>query len=254
MSPLIHSRLESTIAGHQDLIQQLCRSSSPTQLDALYTHVLSTCCEGDQENAGKVLGTVVLLDANVTPSLLAALLQLPQHEVTAHVQALIDAQLLKPDGPSDSITDTTNLRICHDSLRGFVVDPLRCQVKHYIVNTAEDHEKLSNHCLSLLNNHLRHDICDIRNHGLANADVPNLSARIVRSVPEAVRYACLSWPIHLIASGSVSRTVSVALLQFCTHHLLHWLEVLSLLGELSRTAKYLPEIMKWCQVSTSPSG
>jgi hypothetical protein len=218
----------------------------------LYTHLLSTCSHGkrkERKHSGKLLGTVVLLNAHPTPALLATLLQLPLKEVVTNLQSFVNARLLTNEDPLDSVTDTAPLRVCHDSLYDFLIDPLRCRVTEYIVSPVNSHEVLLDRCLSLLNEHLRQDICDIRNPGLANMGIPDLPARIAHSVPEAVRYACVAWPVHLVGNTSLSGTVSAALLRFCTEHLLHWLEVLSLLNELSSAGRYVPQIMAWCQVS-----
>jgi hypothetical protein len=239
-------------AAYQNLLQQLCRSSDRTHLDALYTHLLFTCSDGEKEetkHSSKLLGTVVLLNTHPTPALLASLLQLSLEEVVAPLQSFVDARLLTSDDPLDSVTEKTTLRACHDSLYGFIGDPLHCRVAQYLVLPASAHEALLYRCLSPLNKHLCQDICEIRIPGTANADISDLPARIARYVPEAVHYACVSWPVHLNASGSVSVSVSAALLEFCTNHLLHWLEVLSLLGEISTAVKHLPETMAWCQVS-----
>jgi hypothetical protein len=250
MSGCIASRLESTIAADQVFLQQLYNSSNQMHLDALYMHMLSNCSDDETEHAGRLLGSAALLNGHPTPALLATLLQISLQEAVSLVQTFVDARLLRTESPLDMVAETTTLRVCHDSLRGFVVvDPLRCRLKQYLVSPRDDHETLLNRCLYLLNEHLRQDVCEIRNPGLANADVPDLPARIARSVPEAVRYACVSWPTHLIASDSVSGTVSALLLNFCAEHLLHWIEVLSMLGELSSAGNHLPKIMTWCQVS-----
>jgi hypothetical protein len=165
-------------------------------------------------------------------------------KVATLLQSFVDVRLLTTGDARGIVTDTTPLRICHDSLRDFMVDPLRCRVTQYLVSPANSHEALLDRCLSLLNEHLRQDICDIRNPGIANAEVPDLPARIARCVPEALRYACVSWPVHLVASDTVSETMPAALLDFCTNHLLRWIEVLSLLGGLSSACKHLPRIMQ----------
>jgi hypothetical protein len=249
MADLIASRVKSTLSAGHDLLKQLCKSLDYVHLDALYVHVLSTCCSDNKETAGKLLGIIALLDAHATPSLLVTLLQLSSREVLALLQAFVDALILTSETPLASITETTTLRMCHGSLRDFLGDPLRCRVTQYLVYPADLHETLLERCLSLLNEHLRRDMCEIRDPGLANTDVPDLPARIARCVPEAVRYACVSWPVHLAASDTVSETMSTGLLDLCTNHLLHWLEVLSLLGELSSAGKHLPKMIAWCEVS-----
>jgi hypothetical protein len=251
MSRLLHSRLEKTIAAGKHLIQELCVSSDRTHLDALYAHMLPTCFSGNAQRAGKILGTISVLEEPTTPTLLGTLLDISHEELATHLQAFVDARLLTTETPMDLINDTTNLRMCHRSLRDFVTNPQRCKVKHYLIHSAKTHMDILYRCLCLLKTHLRQDICELRHPGLPNADIPDLSARMARFVPEALRYACISWPVHLIASGSVSGPVSAALLDFCKNHLLHWLEVLSLLGELTAAGKHRAEMMAWCEVSIS---
>jgi hypothetical protein len=249
MSSCIGSQLESIIAAEHAFLQQLCKPSNQMHLDTLYMHMLSGCSDDETEHAGRLLGSAALLNEHPTPALLAALLLISLPEVVTLAQTFVDARLLTTESPLDTIADTTSLRVCHDSLRGFLVDPLRCRLEQYLVSPRNDHEALLNRCLSLLNEHLRQDICEIRNPGLANADVPDLPARIARSVPEAVRYACVAWPVHLAGSGSLSGKVSAALLHFCTEHLLHWLEALSLLEELYSAHYHLQKVVAWCRVS-----
>jgi hypothetical protein len=251
MSGCIASRLDSSIAAAQNLIQQLGKSSSRVSLDTLYVNELSNYYYDGGPRAGILLCTIALLERPVTPTLLAALLNIPLKEVTALLQTFVDERLVTSDleSPADPVTEAQTFRLCDISLLEFSVDPFRSRARHDMVDPAENHRYLLDLCLRLLNHHLREDICDIRNPGLANADVPGLPARIARSVPEALRYACVSWPMHLVGSGSVSATVSAAFLDFCAEHILHWLEVLSLLGELSSAGNYLPKIIAWCQVS-----
>jgi hypothetical protein len=217
-------------------------------LDALYVYMLSTCVDGETEEARKLLGATDLLDQHSTPALLATLCTLPLQSVVPILQTFVDARLLTTESPLNLVEETTYLRRCHDSFRGFVVNPQRCPVKQYLSSTGENHEALLHRCLLLLNEHLHQNICDIRKPGLSNADVPFLHARIARWLPETMRYACVSWPMHLVASDSISREVSAALLEFCTEHLLHWLEALSLLEKLSSVGRHLPKVIAWCQV------
>jgi hypothetical protein len=243
------SHLESIIAADQAFMKQIYEPSNQMHLDTLYMQMLSICSDDGTEHAGRLLGSAALLNAHQTPTLLAALLLIPLPQVVMLVQTFLGARLLTTESPLDTLADTTSLRVCHDSLRGFLVDPQRCRLRQYLVSPQDEHETLLNRCLSLLNEHLRQDICEIRNPGLANADMPDLRDRIALHVPEAVRYACVAWPVHLAGSDSLSGTVSGALLHFCTEHLLHWLEALSLLEELSSAGHHIPKVIAWCQAS-----
>jgi hypothetical protein len=250
MSGCIASRLDSNISAAQDLIQQLSESSNQVPLDSLRVdHVLSTHSYTGGQPASTLVCAIALLKRPMTPTLLAALLELPLQEVTVLLQTLVDAQLVIPESPPGTVAEPQTFRMCDQSLLEFSVNSVRGRARPDMVDPAENHRDLLVLCLRLLNENLREDICDIRNPGLANADLPDLPARMAQSVPEAVRYACVSWPVHLLACGFVSGTVSAALMDFCEKHLLHWLEVLSLLGELSSAGHHLPKIIGWYRVS-----
>jgi hypothetical protein len=251
MSGCVTSRLDGNIAAAQNLIQTLSVSSNQVPLDSLFVnHVLSTHSYNGGLPASTLVRAITLLRRPITPTLLAALLELPLKEVTALLQTFVDKGLVTPEIPGDSIAEARTFRTCDQSLLNSSVDSVRSQARHNTMDAADSHQDLLERCLGLLNNHLGEDICDILNPGLANADVSDLPARMARSVPEGVRYACVSWPVHLLACGGfVSGTVSAALLDFCAEHLLHWLEVLSLLGELLSVGHHLPKIIAWCEVS-----
>jgi hypothetical protein len=141
----------------------------------------------------------------------------------------------------------------HPSFRDFLVDPHRCSDQHFLVKSMEDQHSLLYRCLQLMNRSLCYDICGIRRLGRANEDIQDLFERLTRTVPEAVRYACRFWPVHLVAGGFLAGVVAAALLELCTGHLAHWLEVLSLCRELVSAGKYLPRVIVWCQVSIFPA-
>jgi hypothetical protein len=96
--------------------------------------------------------------------------------------------------------------------------------------------RLATRCLEIMNNGLRQDICDISNPSLWNSDVADLKERLARAVPSGLRYACQYWHIHLQYADVVSYPGLLGVLEtFCTRHLLHWVEVLSLVNELPST-------------------
>jgi hypothetical protein len=82
-------------------------------------------------------------------------------------------------------------------------------------------------------NQLREDICDIRDSSLFNIEVTNLDHQLANHVSPQLCYACRFWHIHVELAGTVSDAVTSHLQEFCMKHLLHWIELLSLLKELS---------------------
>jgi hypothetical protein len=236
-------------------------SSKPfSQIDILYTDVLKSVTTdatgtADAElcrRVGDLLRTVVLLEEPVSIRTLSHLMGAfdDVQQVDKDVRALGSVLLISCNSGSDRFSDTVSM--FHPSFRDFLVDPHRCLDVQFLVGPAEHQHKLLFHCIELLNNKLCYDICGIRSPGRANAEVKDLPVLLARHVPEAVKYACQFWPVHLVTGGSLADSESAALLEFCTNHLFHWLEVLSLLGELSTAGKHLPRIIAWCQVSIPP--
>jgi WD40 repeat protein len=235
-------------------------SSTPfLQIDALYANVLKSATEEvpgrvDLElcqRIGDLLRTVVLLQEPVSVYALAHLMGIVKlddiQQMENDVRALGSVLLISGASGSERFSEIVS--IFHPSFRDFLLDQQRCLDKQFLIQPAEYHHELLRRCVKLLNTHLRHDLCCIQTPGLANAEVQNLNARLAESVPEAVRYACKYWQVHLIASDALDASVFAALLELCTDHLLHWLEVLSLLGEISSASKYLPQSIVWCQVN-----
>jgi hypothetical protein len=239
-------------------------STNPySKIDALYADVLRSATEetpglkNDELclRVGNLLRTVVILEKPVSVLALAHLMGISDLEeiqqMENDVRALASVILISEAPGSERFSGTVS--IFHPSFRDFLVDSRRCSDEHFLVELAENQRELLHRCLQLLNRHLRHDVCDIRNPALANAEIHYLPQRLAQSVPESVRYACGFWQVHLVASSSLTESVSAALLELCTNHLLHWLETLSLLGELSYAGKHLAESIVWCQASTSPA-
>jgi hypothetical protein len=238
-------------------------SNTPfSNIDALYADVLKSATEevAGYANAelcrrvGNLLQTVVLLEEPVSIHALAHLMGVFEFEgiqqMDNDVRALGSVLLISHASGSERFSETVST--FHPSFRDFLSDPRRCSDEHFLVEPAKHQHELLYRCLQLLNKHLRHDICGIRSPALANVDIQHLPERLAQSVPEAVRYACQFWQVHLVGDGSLAESVSEVLLELCTDHLLHWLEVLSLLGELSFASKYLPRSIAWCQVSILP--
>jgi hypothetical protein len=252
--------------------QQLCQvlergsvispdSSQPfLQIDKLYLNVLQTATVDDESapsranatlrrRVGALLRTVVLVERPVSIRTLALLMGVASNvqEVDNDVRVLGSVLLISPASRSERFSETVST--FHPSFRDFLVDPQRCSDKDFIVNPAAHQHELLYQCLQVLNQNLCYDICGIRDLGLANTDIYDLMERLASSVSEPLQYACQFWPVHMVASGPLAQPVSAVLLEFCTKHLFHWFEVLSLCDNLSSAAKHLHRITAWFQVS-----
>jgi hypothetical protein len=224
------------------------------RLDDLYSQILRTAHDAfrhrSKVNADlrAVLVTLVLVQQQLPASALAAIAGVDGsqcREYLRHISALLNYQH-KPDEP---------VRLMHLSFPDFLSDSLRCfELSGYVVDPDSDHLRIVEHCLEHMNSLLRYDMCHIGDPSLLNAEVADLKDRVIRYISASLQYACRFWVTHWLehirAAGSRSKVPS-ALEEFCSEHLLHWIEVLSLTGDLYSLQQVMPDLISAVKVSCS---
>jgi WD40 repeat protein len=217
-------------------------------LDDMYSEILSQAAKTSSnprkhECALKnVISTVVLLQEPVPASALAVLAG--ERTRTAALLPLLSAVLLD-DAPAP-------VRLFHPSFPEFIMSEERCQDKRFLVRASEDHLHLTARCLEVMNMHLREDICDIKDPSLPNSEVHHLQRTVERVAPAELRYACKYWHVHLRLANATSSSLVGSLETFCTTHLLHWVELLSLLNELPAAQAGIRMLLAYLRVRTPP--
>jgi hypothetical protein len=195
-----------------------------------------------------VIGSIVLLQEPVTLDALAGLLFGEDEEEAVMTTRTLTAVLLVKEGAP--------LQTLHPSFREFLLDNARCSEPRFQINRGERHLQLALGCLSVMNKHLRRDICRIGDPTLLNSEVNGLQDRI-NKIPSEVRYASKHWMAHLARAAHQNLTedgrhwmheIKAALSKFCDVHLLHWIEVTSLLGYLNSAFAGYNNVVKWCTV------
>jgi hypothetical protein len=215
-------------------------------LDDMYSEILSQAAKTSSnprkhECALKsVISTVVLLQEPVLASTLAILAG--EQTRTAALLPLLSAVLLD-DAPAP-------VRLFHPSFPEFIMSEERCQDKRFLVRASEDHFHLAARCLEVMNTHLRENICDLKDPSLPNTEVRHLQQTLERVAPAELRYACKHWHIHLRLADATSSSLVGSLETFCTTHLLHWLELLSLLNELPAAQAGIRLLLAYLRVRT----
>jgi hypothetical protein len=224
------------------------------RIDALYTDILQAATRDEDggrtslvlcRSVGALLRTVVLLEEPLSISALAQIISTSDDQIESDVRSLAAVLLVSAEKVASS---ASTVRIFHPSFRDYLQDPHRCQDPHFIVNPEEHQRQLLHRCLTILNQDLRQDICEIRNPGLANAEISDLAIRLQRSVSDALRYAAVFWLVHIAACRRPSELLCETLLEFCERRLLQWIELLSLLDRTSFALMHLPSTVAWCQV------
>jgi hypothetical protein len=130
----------------------------------------------------------------------------------------------------------------------FITDKRRCTDDRFYVNITATYVEV---CLDVMNGLLSRNICQIEDASLLNSELPELQSRIKQYLPEAVQYACRYWVGHLqnISPEHAGKGTMMQLRRFLFKHLLHWIELSSLLGQLDTALTSLKSLEEWLKVS-----
>jgi NACHT domain len=144
-------------------------------------------------------------------------------------------------------SESKPIRICHKSLADYLQDKTRCTDTRFYINPSVLHLERGLRCLRLMNASLKKNICELPRYA-TNTDVRGLDARRDEYIGDGLEYACRSWAKHLRLSsrddGNVRHIVK-SLNEFFHHHLLQWLEVLSIVGGLRHAVYCLHDLAAW---------
>jgi cytidylate kinase len=199
-------------------------------LNEIYITVLRHCIspEHSDEEAEELrsilkslLGGIITLLSPLSTQSLSKLLSTPQDEVDQTLDDL-HAILNIPKDP------THPLRLHHPSFRDFLYKKTRCE--EFWVDEKQAHQVLADRCLQLMSTSLRQDICGVDAPGMLVADIE--SSRVEQSLSPEVQYACRYWTEHVRKGGGHLRD-NGQVYQFLQEHLLHWLEALGWMKQIS---------------------
>ena len=185
-----------------------------------------------------VVGTVLLIFNPLSINGLSDLLELSTYHIRNSIRSL-HSLLLVPEGAEDPI------RIIHKSFPDFLMDPHRCEDKRFFVEQGDHHVEILLGCLKLMGERLRRNICNLDDYAILS-EVEDLDRKA--HIGDALEYACRFWTKHLIGSPNTSpriEEVQKAIDKFLTVHLLHWIEVLAITGNLGTGVYSINDIEQW---------
>lgn len=183
----------------------------------------------------EIVGAIVVLIDPLNTISLARLLGTTQRRVDSKLSGLHSVLHIPPD-PSDPV------KLLHLSFRDFLLDSANRNANQFWVDEQDTHAKLAAQCLQLLSTdgNLRRDICDLQLPGNLRTELD--SKTIDEQLQPEVQYACLHWVSHVMGSNRLIRDKDQVHC-FLTHHLLHWLEALSLLGCVRRSVSMVEDLI-----------
>jgi hypothetical protein len=224
-------------------------------LERLYIHILSEALEDDEGNMiaehahhlHDILELVIFSQAPITPQALSDLLDMDIDVLDAYL-ARLSSVLVVPDANSPD----KPVRPLHQSFPDFVRQQGDVVHPALTMHVHLAHKNVVERCLRQLNKLLHLNICDIQDPSLLNDEVLDLESRLKQYVTAALRYSCRFWVVHClehIRAAGWQAQVPHDLDEFCAAHLLHWIEVLSLTGDLYAIQRAMPELVSVAHVS-----
>ena len=222
------------------------QTTSPEEgLDFLYSTVLQESISKDADlNAEEVnfycslqqriLSTVVTSFSALSVRDVSRVVMQKENEVKKYLKSLL-AIFYVPEKSKDPIV------IHHPSFRDFLTSSDRCKDRRFMVDQQEAHSVFASTCLNVMSRELKEDHCNLCEPGIYREQIP--VDHIERNVSELLCYACRYWVEHL---KSTERFLdgSGKVLALLKQHLTHWLEALSLLGEVSQSVAALVDLQR----------
>ncbi|KAF7971363.1 hypothetical protein HWV62_21314 [Athelia sp. TMB] len=143
------------------------------------------------------------------------------------------------------INDVGPIKAHHTSFFDFLVDKGRSKV--YCIDPTQYYEHLTRSCIRILNSQLTFNICKLQTSHMANTEMVDLADRMAEYIGPVLTYASRFLGQHL-EQTSYTQEISDSLRALVQEHLLHWLEVISLLKQMGTASKLFASIHAWAQV------
>jgi hypothetical protein len=219
-------------------------ATSTSDIERTYLPVLSQLIvsknKHDSEQLLKefqnIVGVIILLATPLSVTALAGLTGIPEHKISNRLNRF-HSVLNIPEEPHQPI------RILHLSFRDFLVST----TSTFHVDEKDTHRDIALHCLRVMNNGLKHNICGLPNYGIERDEIDRHT--VSQHLSADLQYSCQYWTHHIQQSRCRSSEFSILL--FLRTHFLHWLEALSLMGVLSEALGMIDILQAVVTVSLS---
>jgi len=213
------------------------------ELHKLYTIAITSKIGQSIEKFRSLIQAVVVVASYraLPDETLASLMGLEVGTVRSWVDGL--SSLLYRDG-----SENGGVRVRHLSVLDFLTGPA-CP-EEFRVHRPKANEEVGLRCLRMMKKELKFNICELETSSVENARIPNLDKRIQQMISDSLQYSCMHWASHLCA-GLEEVTVEVSGLLgelFEGERLLHWVEVLSLMGQVRAGILAMRQVKRYMKV------
>ncbi|KAI1470150.1 WD40 repeat-like protein [Daldinia caldariorum] len=125
--------------------------------------------------------------------------------------------------------------LVHLSFHEFLLDEQRCKTTGFYVEPSITHIHLFKRCLDIMSQQLHMDMCDLKKPGVLSTEIQR--DLVQQSISPLLQYACRYWVDHLLLVREAHLPQDILsdngkVHKFMKKHILNWLEVLSLIGEV----------------------
>jgi len=223
-------------------------------LDDLYRGILErTDALHNSTDATKyVVGSILVAKTPLTRMGIDSLLGLGKNVVRSlgdgsQIRLTSSAPLIKALGSILRVDDKGVIRVLHASIIDFFTNPNRCTDERFFIDKSKYNREIAIRCFQTMDG-LKRDICAINDPTKFNSEIPDLDERLNKYLTEHLRYACGFWNRHLedVADDDVEAFDQAK--EFLLTHLLHWIEVMSLLNDINGVLMTLRVLKPWFQV------
>jgi hypothetical protein len=256
-----HNRIKelTELLGKSNPETSLTETDEGSLLDVLYLHILTRAVSNRDGKVNlksvsrlrNILEVVIYARHPLTRCALSQLLDIETDELDGYLATLISVLVVRNATSVDGV-----IRPLHQSFPDFVSLQGGRVHPDLAIKPAVANKHLTEHCLARLNKSLHFDMCNIRDPSLFNDEIEDLEDQLRIHAPLALRYSCTYWAVHHLehirASGPQCE-VPLGVLVFCQDHILHWIELLSLIDGLNGMLQVLPMLLAARTVTLSMS-
>ena len=215
-------RLDIILIGNQ-------ASTAEAELDFLYRTALEVIgLWGDEDfvtDFRAIIGIMLVLRNPLTTVAIDNLLADPHGRPSAKTLEKL----------SCIVSTSPTVRFIHPSVADFLMDRLRCGRETWFFIPAFYHRSMAILCLQRLHQILHRDM----------SQLPVLVKREDDTIPKDVAYACIFWVDHVCLAENDLRPIETLLETLINHHILHWIEAMSLLQRSSLITILLRRLLSW---------
>ncbi|CAF3619940.1 unnamed protein product, partial [Fusarium graminearum] len=228
-SEIVRQFLNYKSRGH---VSQLDRTYGPV-LRSLITDISEYDKKHIIDDFKMIVGSIVMLADPLSIWSLSQLLEVSFEVVENRLDTLHSVLSIPP-------TRKAPVRLLHLSFRDYLIT----KESEFRVDERHTHQILAKQCLRVMHSALHKNICGLSFPGTRRSTVD--SSELEERMPSQLQYACMHWAYHYMV-GDPKSNDNNQVHDFLTTHLLHWMEVLSLLGRAKECLDSLRSLARWLE-------